>query len=273
MDPVSSLDARKSLRREKVRYVNVLGVRIAAIGYSDTIAELERLLEDGRTHYVCLSNVHTVTTSQFDIELKTAVNEADLALPDGMPLVWLANLDGHGLDGRVYGPELLDRFCTATAKRGVRHFFYGGTESVLRTLAARISELHPGINIVGTHAPPFRPLSVDEEDQLAELINDRVDVLWVGLGCPKQEKWMHAHRNLRVGVMIGVGAAFDFHAGRIPQAPLWMQRRGLEWLFRLVQEPRRLWRRYLILNPLFVVLTLLQRLGLKRYDATVSNPH
>jgi N-acetylglucosaminyldiphosphoundecaprenol N-acetyl-beta-D-mannosaminyltransferase len=267
MDPVSSLDARKSIRREEVRYINVLGVRIAALGYSGTIAELERLLEDGRTHYVCLSNVHTVTTSQFDVELKTAVNEADLALPDGMPLVWLANLEGHDLEGRVYGPELLDRFCAATARRGLRHFFYGGTESVLQTLAARMRERYPRINIVGTHAPPFRALTVQEEDQVAQLINDRVDILWVGLGCPKQEKWMHAHRSLRVGLMIGVGAAFDFHAGRIPQAPLWMQRRGSCTNRKNHSRPRRLWRRYLLLNPLFIVLTLLQRLGLKRYDA------
>ncbi len=259
------------MQLNQVPFVNVLGVRIAALDYERAIAQLESFISDGGTHYVCLSNVHAVTESQFDRELKAALNGADLALPDGMPLVWAANLEGHGLPDRVYGPELLLRFCAASEQRGYRHFFYGGAPGVAAELAVRIKQLYPGLKIIGAYSPPFRPLTEEEERALAAQLNDRVDVLWVGLGCPKQEKWMAAHRHLRVGVMIGVGAAFDFHTGRVAQAPRWMQRHGLEWLFRLFQEPRRLWRRYLVLNNLFILLYLGQRLGLRKYEWSVAS--
>jgi len=252
------------------RFVNILGVRIAALDYQRAIDAVERFIGDGRTHYACFSNVHVVTESQFDHQLKTAVNAADLALPDGMPLAWIANFEGHRLPGRVCGPEFMTRFCAATAGHGYRHYFFGGAPGVAEELAARLQHTYPGLTVVGAESPPFRPLSEDEELELAARLNDRVDVLWVGLGCPKQEKWMHAHRHLRVGVMLGVGAAFDFHTGRVNQAPLWMQQRGLEWLYRLSQEPRRLWRRYLILNPLFILFYLGQRLKLRKYEVTVA---
>jgi N-acetylglucosaminyldiphosphoundecaprenol N-acetyl-beta-D-mannosaminyltransferase len=253
-------------------FVNILGVRIAALDYQRAIQAVERFLSDGRTHYVCFSNVHVVTESQFDHQLKAAVNAADLALPDGMPLAWIANFEGHHLPGRVCGPEFMLRFCQATAGRGYRHFFYGGAPGVAAELAARLQRMSPGLVVAGAESPPFRPLSEGEEEALAARLNDRVDVLWVGLGCPKQEKWMHTHRHLRVGAMMGVGAAFDFHTGRVAQAPRWMQERGLEWLFRLAQEPRRLWRRYLVLNPLFILFYLGQRLHLRKYEvAAVSN--
>jgi N-acetylglucosaminyldiphosphoundecaprenol N-acetyl-beta-D-mannosaminyltransferase len=253
-------------------FVNILGVRIAAIDYERAMAALERFMADGRTHYVCLSNVHMVAESQFDAELKQAVNAADLALPDGMPLVWAANREGHRLPDRVYGPELMLRFCARSAERGYRHFFYGGAPGVADDLAARLKRRFPGIRIAGSYSPPFRPLDEDEECELAERVNDQVDVLWIGLGCPKQEKWMSAHRHLRVGVMVGVGAAFDFHTGRVAQAPRWMQRRGLEWLFRLSREPRRLWRRNLVHNPVFVWLYLCQQLGLRKFEVTGRSP-
>jgi N-acetylglucosaminyldiphosphoundecaprenol N-acetyl-beta-D-mannosaminyltransferase len=251
-------------------FVNVLGVRIAALDYRRAIAAVERFISDGRRHYICFSNVHAVTESQFDPGLKAALNGADLALPDGMPLAWIANREGHGLPGRVCGPEFMLRFCAATAARGYRHYFYGGAPGVAEALAERLQEMYPGLIVAGAESPPFRPLSEAEEQELAERLNGRVDVLWVGLGCPKQEKWMHAHRQLRVGVMLGVGAAFDFHTGRVAQAPLWMQRRGLEWLYRLWQEPRRLWRRYLVLNPIFILFYLGQRLRLRNDQAAVE---
>jgi N-acetylglucosaminyldiphosphoundecaprenol N-acetyl-beta-D-mannosaminyltransferase len=248
-----------------MEFINALGLRIAATDYDGAIAAMAGFIGDGRSHYVCLSNVHTVVESHFDGELKAAINAADLALPDGMPLVWLVRRAGHALEERVYGPDLMLRFCAATQDRGYRHFFYGGAEGVAAELAQRLKGLFPEMKIAGALSPPFRPLSASEEAQLALMVNDRVDVMWVGLGCPKQEKWMHTHRHLRLGAMVGVGAAFDFHTGRVSQAPRWMQRSGLEWLYRLTREPQRLWRRYLVFNSLFVMFYLGQRLGLWSY--------
>ncbi|HWQ33502.1 MAG TPA: WecB/TagA/CpsF family glycosyltransferase [Blastocatellia bacterium] len=246
-------------------YFEVLGVRIAALDYGRAVRAIEKFIRDGRTHYVTLTNVHAVTESQSDPALRTALNSADLALPDGMPIAWAGKLPD-----RVCGPDLMLKFITETAGCGYRHFFYGGAEGVAAELAARLKKLCPQLIVAGTYCPPFRPLSKAEEAELAAMVNDKVDVLWVGLGCPKQEKWMLAHRHLRVGVMLGVGAAFDFHTGRIERAPRWMQRTGLEWLFRLTQDPRRLWRRYLKTNTLFLLLWLCQQLNLRRFDVATS---
>jgi N-acetylglucosaminyldiphosphoundecaprenol N-acetyl-beta-D-mannosaminyltransferase len=192
---------------------------------------------------------------QDDPELRRAVLGADFIVPDGVPLVWALRLLGHPLETRVYGPDLMEAACARSARTGQRFYLYGGRNpGALAQLARQLRLRHPGLQIVGGQAPPFRPLTPAEQDAVAEDINrSRADVVWVGIGVPKQEKWMARMRErLDAPVLIGVGAAFDFHAGLIPQAPAWLQRNGMEWAFRLAHEPRRLWRRYLRYNPRFV---------------------
>lgn len=219
-------------------------------------------------HYVCVTGVHGVMESQRDETLRQIHNEAGLVAPDGMPLVWLGRLKGHAHVGRVYGPDLMLALCEATAARGTRHFLFGGAEGVAEALADNLKRRFPGLTIAGTYSPPFRSLTPQEDTQIVDMLRQaKADVIWVGLGAPKQERWMAAHCDLLPGsVLIGVGAAFDFHTGRARQAPIWMRQSGLEWFYRLVTEPRRLWRRYLINNPLFVSLVLAQALGLREYS-------
>jgi N-acetylglucosaminyldiphosphoundecaprenol N-acetyl-beta-D-mannosaminyltransferase len=206
--------------------------------------------------YVCAVPVHGVMVAQHDPELMAAFQGAQvLNVPDGRPLVWALGMLGADLPDRVYGPELTDRYCARAAQAGYRIWLYGGhTPQALDQLAAALERRHPGIEIAGRWSPPHRPLTAEEEREIAARINaDRPDVVWVGIGVPKQEKWMARMRPLLdAPVLAGVGAAFDFLAGRKRQAPPWMQRRGLEWLFRLTQEPRRLLVRYLRYNPAFV---------------------
>jgi N-acetylglucosaminyldiphosphoundecaprenol N-acetyl-beta-D-mannosaminyltransferase len=193
---------------------------------------------------------------QEDAELRAAVLASDLTVPDGQPLVWALKLLGHDVRDRVYGPDLMEAACARAARTGQRFYLYGGRDrAALDLLVRRLRERHPGIQIAGTYAPVFRPLSAEEEAAIAAEINEASpDVVWVGTGVPRQEKWMASMRaRLDAPVLIGVGAAFDFHAGLVRQAPAGMQRAGLEWLFRLSQEPRRLWRRYLRYNPRFVI--------------------
>lgn len=248
--------------------VNVLGVGVSAINMEQALAIVERWIVRGERHYICVTGVHGVMESQRDPGLRSIHNRAGLVTPDGMPLVWLGRLWGHASVTRVYGPDLLLAVCQHSQERGYRHFLYGGAERVPQALARNLQARFPGLQIAGTYSPPFRPLTDDEEAQVVEMINEaRPDIVWVGLSTPKQEYWMAGHvGKLRASVLIGVGAAFDFHAGLKKQAPLWMQRNGLEWLFRLLAEPGRLWRRYLVNNPLFIVLVLAQALGLRKYQ-------
>lgn len=235
--------------------LRVLGVRVDAVQISDVIVRIEQWIEkrDG-CRYIAVTGMHGVTEAQHDPAFKQVLNVADLVVPDGMPLVWLARLRGHKMRRRVYGPELMQAFCEQTAAKGYRHYFYGGARGVPERMAARLTGLFPGLVIAGTYSPPFRPLMPQEDEEIVAAIDRAApDVLWVGLSTPKQEIWMHAHRDrLRVPVLIGVGAAFDINAGIRRQAPRWMREHGFEWLFRLVQEPRRLWRRYLVYGPQFV---------------------
>jgi N-acetylglucosaminyldiphosphoundecaprenol N-acetyl-beta-D-mannosaminyltransferase len=197
-----------------------------------------------------------VVASQDDRELRAAVLGADFTVPDGQPLVWALKLLGHRLSDRVYGPELMDRSCARAARTGRRMYLYGGrSQGALVQLTRNLRLRHPGLQIVGGHVPPFRELTPVEEDAVvADIRRSGAEVVWVGIGVPKQEKWMARMTERLDGcVLFGVGAAFDFHSGLIPQAPATMQRLGLEWLFRLVHEPRRLWRRYLTYNPRFVI--------------------
>ena len=234
----------------------VLGVPLALIDYEGTLDWIDAAVTAGHRGYLCVAATHTVMAAQEDPGLYEAVCASDFTVPDGQPLVWALNLLGHSVADRVYGPELMDRACARAARSGQRLYLYGGRNQGALAQLARVLRLrHPGLQIVGGHVPPFRELTDAEEDAVAaDIRRSGADVVWVGIGVPKQEKWMARMRH-RVGapVLIGVGAAFDFHAGLIPQAPGWMQRLGLEWLFRLAQEPRRLWRRYLRYNPRFVV--------------------
>lgn len=246
---------------------DILGVPLALTDYAGTMDWMDAMVASGQRGYVCVAAVHTVMACQEDPELRAAVLAGDLTVPDGQPLVWAMNALGHDLSSRVYGPELMDRYCARAAQTGVRVYLYGGrNQGGLVQLALNLRKRHPGLKIVGGYSPPYRPLEVEEEAEIAAEINrSQADVVWVGIGVPKQEKWMARMRErLDAPVLIGVGAAFDFHAELIPQAPDWMQRAGLEWVFRLASEPRRLWKRYLRYNPLFVAGFLRQYVQYRR---------
>lgn len=234
----------------------MLGVELAITDYDRTMDWIDAMVRERGRGYVCVAATHTVVACQDDRELAAAVTGASLVVPDGQPVVWAMNAFGAGLRGRVYGPELMARHLARSTSTGSRHFLYGGrNEGALVQLTLNLRRRFEGVRIVGGYSPPFRELTGPELDAIAADINAAApDVVWVGIGVPKQEKWMAAMRGrLDAPVLIGVGAAFDFHAGLIPQAPRWMQKGGLEWLFRLAQEPRRLWRRYLTYNPRFVL--------------------
>ena len=239
-----------------IRTRDILGVPVAMTDYTQAMDLMDAMVERREPGIVVAAAVHVVMVAQDDPDTYAALRRSTLTLPDGMPLVWAANILGEDLRDRVYGPELMRRYNERCAERGHRVWLYGGRDQgSLVQLALSLRKRNPGITIVGGYAPPFRPLTSDEEDSIAQMINDsRPDVLWVGIGVPKQEKWMARLRDkLDVPVMCGVGAAFDFHAGRISQAPEWMQERGLEWTFRIAQEPRRLLPRYLYYNPRFLL--------------------
>jgi N-acetylglucosaminyldiphosphoundecaprenol N-acetyl-beta-D-mannosaminyltransferase len=244
----------------------VLGVPLALTTYDGARDWIDAAVAAGERGYVCVAAVHTVMACQDDHELRAAVEGASFTVPDGQPLVWALNALGHSLPDRVYGPELMDRMCAHAARTGLRFYLYGGrNQGGLAQLARNLRLRHPGLRIVGGYSPPFRPQTEEEEVRVAAEINrSGADVVWVGIGVPKQEKWMARMRDqLDAPVLVGVGAAFDFHAGLIPQAPDALQRLGLEWAFRLSQEPRRLWRRYLRYNPWFVAGFARQYLGHK----------
>ena len=233
----------------------VLGIPLALTDYEETLDWVDATIAHRGRGYICVAAVHMVMACQEDEDLRDAVLQADFTVPDGQPLVWAMNLLGHDLPHRVYGPELMERACERAARTGVRMYLYGGrNQGALVQLALNLRRRFSGLQIVGGYSPPHRDLT-DEEEQaiVAEINRARADIVWVGIGAPKQEKWMaHIREHLNAPVLVGVGAAFDFHAGLIPQAPAWMQRFGLEWVFRLAHEPRRLWRRYARYNPLFV---------------------
>jgi N-acetylglucosaminyldiphosphoundecaprenol N-acetyl-beta-D-mannosaminyltransferase len=250
-----------------VARAELLGIPLAITDYERTLAWIDDAVAERRRAYLCVAAVHTVMACGEDPALRAAVLGADFTVPDGQPLVWALRALGHQLDDRVYGPELMERACARAAASGQRFYLYGGrNQGALVQLARNLRLRHPGLRIVGGHCPPFRPQTAEEEAAVARDINrSGADVVWVGIGVPKQEKWMAAMRDrLDAPVLVGVGAAFDFHAGLIPQAPVRMQRLGLEWLFRLVQEPGRLWRRYLRYNPRFVTGFLRQYAAQRR---------
>jgi N-acetylglucosaminyldiphosphoundecaprenol N-acetyl-beta-D-mannosaminyltransferase len=243
--------------------VDLLGVPIGLTDYERAADLIDAMVAEREKGFICVSNVHTVMASAEDPELRAALLRSTVNVPDGQPLVWAANLLGHSLSDRVYGPELMARSCARAAGGGQRLYLYGGrNQGALVQLALNLRQRYPGIRIVGGYSPPHRPLTDDERRSvIAEINGSRADVVWVGIGVPKQEKWMAQMRGeLDAPVLIGVGAAFDFHAGLVPQAPTWIQASGLEWAYRLAHEPRRLWRRYTRYNPRFV-LAFARQLG------------
>lgn len=245
----------------------MLGVAVSAINMDQALAEVERWVSAREPGYVCVCTVHGVMDCQRYDDLRQIFNAAGMVTPDGMPLVWLGRAR-HEHVSRVYGPDLMLAEFDHSRSSGHRHFLYGGSSGTGTRLSAAMRERFPGLEIVGVLEPPFAPLDELATPETAARINEaRPDVVWVGVGSPKQERWMARMRPLLdAPVLIGVGAAFDFHSGTVRQAPRWMQRAGLEWLFRLATDPRRLWRRYLVDNPWFVWALTLQQLGLRRYE-------
>ena len=239
-----------------VRSRNLLDTAIAVTDYEQAMDEMERMIARPVPGYVCAVPVHSLMFARHDAGMRSALNGAAMNLPDGRPLVWALNLLGERLRDRVYGPDLMERFCARAARRGHRVWLYGGaTAQALDDLVTALERRHPGLVVAGCWSPPHRALTAAEEQEVAERIDaDAPDVVWVGLGVPKQELWMARMRpRLQAPVLVGVGAAFDFLSGRKRQAPGWMQARGLEWLFRLSQEPARLLPRYLRYNPAFMI--------------------
>jgi N-acetylglucosaminyldiphosphoundecaprenol N-acetyl-beta-D-mannosaminyltransferase len=248
--------------------VNVLGVGVHALNLRSAVAVLQSAIASRTQGYVCVTGVHGVVEAQSDPSFRAILNGALLNTPDGMPMVWIGRGSGfHEMD-RVYGPDLLLEVCAASESTGWKHFFYGGGPGTAEALASVLRSRFPRLQIVGTYTPPFRPLTPDELKEFqARVAATRPDIIWVGLSTPKQELFMASTLSrLDVPVMIGIGAAFDLISGRVRQSPRWIQRSGFEWLYRLIQEPRRLWKRYLRNNPLFVWRLFLQLSRLRRYS-------
>lgn len=233
---------------------NILGVNISPLTMDTTIEEIERWVQQGEKQYVAICTTHSILEAQQDPDFASLLNRAALRTPDGMPLVWLSRRYGFNQVERVYGPDLMLALCARSIQTGHRHFFYGGIPGVTHQLLEHLTDQFPGMNVAGSHTPGQLEIGEFESDEVLSAINaSNADIVWVGLGCPKQEWWVANHREaLTAPVLIAVGAAFDIHSGTVRQAPRWMQRNGLEWLCRLTQDPTRLWKRYLIGNTNFV---------------------
>jgi len=258
---VDRQDGARLLTVPVVSKVDVLGVEISAVDMETTLSLITSWVDNRDSQYICVTGVHGVMESVRDEELRQIHNNAGLTVPDGMPMVWCAHHAGASHVERVAGPDLMLRLAALAATKGWTSFFYGGGKGVAQKLAERLERDFPGFRTVGIHSPPFRELTKVEDDADVDRINaSGPDLVWIGLSTPKQERWMAAHVDrLQVPVLLGGGAAFDINAGLVKRAPDWMQRSGLEWLYRLRVEPRRLWRRYLRNNPAFVARLLFRR--------------
>lgn len=243
----------------------VLTIPIDVIEWKEAEGLITAWAQRRQSRYVCLCNVHSVVTAKGDRGFEKVIREADIATPDGMPVAWMLRALGFSKQARINGPDLLWRLCGLLPRKGVSAYFYGGAERTLIKLRERLSEEFPDLQIAGMASPPYRELSEEEDEADVGVINDSgAGVVFVSLGCPKQERWMATHRGRINAVMIGVGAAFDYHAGTLRRAPLWMRKSGLEWFFRLALEPRRLWKRYLVTNSLFILGAMGQLLLYRR---------
>jgi N-acetylglucosaminyldiphosphoundecaprenol N-acetyl-beta-D-mannosaminyltransferase len=249
----------KSGTHNHLKHRDILGMRVDATSYEDATQRILEWSQARESHYVCVANVHMNMEVYDNPAFADVVNSADLVTPDGMPLVWALTALGVKDACRVYGPTLTLHVCEAAAHAEIPIGLYGGTPESLHRFVRFLYRRFPHIQIACQITPPFRSLMPEEDERYTqEIINSGAKILFVGIGCPRQELWMGAHKNRIPGVMLGVGAAFDFHSGRIKQAPNWMQQVGMEWIFRLFMEPQRLWKRYLKHNPRFVVFFLMQ---------------
>lgn len=245
---------------EELQHCEILKTNINVTNMSDTIKYIDGHLDDLRGKYICVSNVHTTVMSYENEEYRTIQNGAAMALPDGAPLSSYSRRKGYKQAQRVTGPDLMLELFAISKEKGYRHYFYGATEETLQSMKEVLERDYPGIQIAGMYAPPFRALTPQEDAQIVAKINEaRPDFIWIGLGAPKQEEWMYQHMGQLQGVLIGVGAGFDYLAGYIKRAPRWMQRMSLEWLYRLLQDPKRLWRRYFTSNVKFICLTRMDK--------------
>ncbi|MBB6145199.1 N-acetylglucosaminyldiphosphoundecaprenol N-acetyl-beta-D-mannosaminyltransferase [Silvibacterium bohemicum] len=252
----------------QIKRANILGVGVSAISMDDAVRHSDTLLQNGSQGYICVTGVHGIMEAQSDHVFKDILNGSFLTTPDGMPTVWLGHLQGFKGMTRVYGPDYMLELCKLSVERGYKHFLYGGKPGVAEDLKRTLVERFPGLQIVGTYTPPFRPLNADEEADLSlQLERSQADVLWCGLSTPKQERFMAQYcGKLPVKLMVGVGAAFDINSGHLKDAPAWMKKAGLQWLYRMIEEPQRLAGRYLKNNPRFMWLTCLQLCGFRRYS-------
>jgi N-acetylglucosaminyldiphosphoundecaprenol N-acetyl-beta-D-mannosaminyltransferase len=272
LNPAIQNDEQKQAINDRDLY-DVLGVCVSGVSLEDVIVQMRAWIRERReTRTIAVTGMHGVMEARHNPAFKSVLDAADAVVPDGMPLIWLGRRRGLGLQRRVYGPELMANFCEQTAAEGYRHYFYGGAPGVGERLANVLQTKVPGLKIAGTSSPPFRPLTTQEDALAVEAINAaRPDVLWVGLGTPKQEIWMKEHRTqLNVPVIVTVGAAFVINAGLRVQAPIWMRENGFEWLFRLAQEPKRLWKRYLLYGPEFLLRLSIEMIRVKP-DAAVQD--
>jgi N-acetylglucosaminyldiphosphoundecaprenol N-acetyl-beta-D-mannosaminyltransferase len=247
---------------------NILGIYIDPVNIQKTVDIINTWIQSRKSNYVCVTPAHSVMQGYRNPELRKIFNQSGLTTPDGMAIVWILRLQGFPDVDRVYGPDLMQAVCQYSSKVGWRHYFYGGEPGVAEQLSEKLISQYPGLTIAGLYSPPFRELTLEDDREIITMINRAYpDIVWVGIGSPKQEQWMHEHLGkLNAPVLIGVGAAFDFLSGRKTQAPRWIQRSGFEWLFRLASEPRRLWRRYAD-YPLFVILVMLQCFHLKHFPS------
>lgn len=240
----------------------VLNAQIDVLAWADAVDRVLGWARARESRYVAISNVHVIVTASQDVQFGRVINEADMATPDGTPVAWMLRRLGHTGQSRISGPDLMWALCAHCATEGLPMYFYGSTEATLAALDKRLRASFPSLVICGMESPPFRPLTKEEDTAVVIRINvSKASIVFVGLGCPKQEHWMAEHRGRVNAVMIGVGAAFDFHAGLVKRAPQWMQHNGLEWLHRLASDPRRLWKRYLATNTLFIIYAARQLLA------------
>ncbi len=247
-------------------HTDVLGVKVSAVNMESATLLATQWIESGIPGYVCVASVHGVMEAQRDSELLGIFNQAAIVTPDGMPLTWVGWIQGFTQMDRVFGPDFMIEMCRISVDRGYRHFLYGGMPGVANELGKRLLQTFPGLEVVGTHTPPFRDLNPEEEEEIVRQVTEsKPHIIWVGIGAPKQERFMAQYVDrFKAPLLVGVGAAFDFHTGRIRDCPSWMKRAGLQWLHRLAQEPTRLWRRYLFNNPVFLGRVAWQLLGLSR---------
>ena len=244
---------KRTVDKSAIPICNIMGVDIAAIDMDWLVDYLNRNVKDLSGDYICVSNVHTTVTAYEDQEYRKVQNGGIMAIPDGGPLSSVGQKRGFKNMKRTTGPSLMGEIFKISAAEGYRHYFYGSTDETLEKLYSVLTESYPGIQIAGMYSPPFRPMTADEDKEIVDRINEtKPDFVWVGLGAPKQEKWMAAHQGRVKGLMVGVGAGFDYYAGNIERAPEWMQKRNLEWVYRLIQDPKRLFGRYWHTNTKFI---------------------